>query len=141
MLDHVGTKTAGTTVTDVALVTYAGLLPGVNPHVDLQTRAPAEGHHALVTPLGHLPGVNPHVDLQVAPLSEALHALVTPVGLLAGVGTHMDGHLGSVGKNLATEDTGPALAAAPRPSLLLTVDKPLAAGQALGHTVVHGQQA
>ena len=110
VLGHVATQTAGVPVADVALVTHAGLLPGVNPHVDLQATA----------------------------LTEALHALVTPVGLLAGVGTHVDGHLGIAGKNLATQDTGLALAAAPRPSLLFTVDDLLAAVQALGYTVVHG---
>ena len=96
---------------------------------------------ALQTHFGLLPGVNPHVDLQVAALSEALHALVTPVGLLAGVGTHVDGHLGIVGENLATHDTGPAFAAAPMPGQLLLAEDLLAAVQALAHTVVHRQQA
>ena len=124
-----------------ALVTSVGFLPGVNPHVDLQVITPFEALHTLVTPVGLLPGVNSHVDLQVTALTEALHALATPVGLLTGVGTHVDGHLGIVGKNLATQDTGPALAAAPTPSQLLTVDELLAGVQALGHTVVHGQRA
>ena len=74
VLGHVASQTAGVPVADVAMVTHAGLLPGVNPHV----------------------------DLQATPLTEALHALVTPVGLLTGVGAHVDGHLGIVGKNLAT---------------------------------------
>ena len=50
VLDHVSTQTAGTTVADVAVVANAGLLPGLNPHVDFQAGAPAEPHHALVTP-------------------------------------------------------------------------------------------
>ena len=113
VLGHVTSQTAGVPVADVALVTHAGLLPGVNPHVDLQATT----------------------------LTEALHALVTPVGLLAGVGTHVDGHLGIVGKNLATQDTGPALAAAPMPSLLFTLDELPPAVQALGHSVIHRQRA
>ena len=48
--------------------------------------------------------------------------MVAPVRLLVRVGTHVDDHLGIVGENLATQDTGPALAAALRPSQLLTVD-------------------
>ena len=121
-----------------ALVTTVGLLPGVNPHVELQVVAPFEALHALVTTVGPLPGVNLLVDVQVAAPFEVLHAYVTPVELLTGVGTHVDGHLGSVGKNLATQDTGPALVVSPRPRLLLTLDELLAAVQALGHTV-HGQ--
>ena len=107
--------------------------------MDLQAGAPSEAFRALVTPVGLLPGVNTHVDPQVVASAEALHALVTPVGLLAGVGTHVDGHLGFARKNLATQDTGPALAAAPIPSQLLTLDERLVAFQALGHTVVHRQ--
>ena len=164
VLGHVPTQIAGVAEAGVAIQTHAGLLPGVNPHVDLQVGALTKAPHALVTPIGLLPRVNPHVELQVVALLEALHALVTPVGLLAGVsphvqlqvsflleahcalvtpirlfasvGTHVDDHLGIVGKNLATQDTGPVLAATLRPSQLLTVDQPLATIQALGHTVI-----
>ena len=128
-----------------ALVTPVGLLPGVSPHVELQAAAPSEVPHALVTPVGLLPGVNPHVELQVVSPAEALHALLTPVGLLlgllAGVGPHVDGQLGIVGKHLATQGTGPALAVALMFSLLLRVGQLLAAVQAVVHTVVHGQRA
>ena len=46
--------------------------------------------------------------------------MVAPVQLLVGVGTHVGDHLGIVGENLATQDTGPGLAAALRPCQLLT---------------------
>ena len=42
---------------------HTGLLPGVNPHVDIQLAPLPEAHHALVTPVGLLPRVNPHVGL------------------------------------------------------------------------------
>ena len=122
-----------------ALVTHVGLLPGVSPHVALQIRALTEALHALFTPVGLLPGVSPHVHLQVGALTEALHALVTPVRLLAGVGTHVDGHLGIVRKTLSRQHTGPALVAAPMPSQVLAVDRPLSSLQARGHAAVRRQ--
>ena len=66
---------------------------------------------------------------------------LAPVRLLVGVGTHVDDHLGIVGKNPATEDTGTALVDAPRTSQLLKVDEPLVTFQALGHAVVRTQRA
>ena len=113
MLEHVQTQTAWAAVACVALQTHAGLLPRVSPQV----------------------------DLQVAFQTEALRALVTLVGLLPGVSPHVDDHIGIVGNNLSTQDTGPALAAALMPSQLLKVDEPHAAVQALGHAVVSGQRA
>ena len=112
-----------------ALVTAVGLLPGVSPHMDLQGGAVTEALRALVTAVGLLVDVSLYVTLEVAFLPETLHALVAPVRLLVGVGTHVDDHLGIVGENFAAQDTGPALAAAPRPSQLLTVDEPLGGGQ------------
>ena len=55
LLGHVATQTAGATVADIALVTHAGLLPGVNPLVDLQATAMTEALRALVTPVRLLP--------------------------------------------------------------------------------------
>ncbi|CAL8236687.1 unnamed protein product [Boreogadus saida] len=74
-------------------------------------------------------------------VTEALHAMVTLVGLLPRVSHHVDDHIGIVGNNLSTQDTGPALAAALMPIQLLKVDQPHAAVQALGHAVVSGQRA
>ena len=116
-------------------------IANVFDHVATQIAGVAEASVALGTHAGLLPGVNPHVDLQVAALSEALHAMVTPVGLLAGVGTHVDGHLCIVGENLATQSTGPALAAAAIPSQLLAAEVLPSAVQALGHAVVRRQRA
>ena len=89
-IDHVPTQISRVAEAGLALVTHAGLLPGVNPHVDLQVVALSEALHALFTPVGLFPGVNPHVDLQVVAPFEGLHALVTPVGLLPGVNPHVD---------------------------------------------------
>ena len=50
----------------------------------LQVVAPSEALHALVTPVGLLPRMNPHVDLQAKTRTVDLHAFVTPVGLLPG---------------------------------------------------------
>ena len=124
-----------------ALVTPVGLLAGVSPHVKIQAALLTEALRALVTLVGLLAGVSPHVELQGAFQTEALHALVAPVRLLVVVGPHGDDHIGIVGKNLATQDTGPALAAALMPSQLLKADEPHAAVQALGHAVVCGQRA
>ena len=109
----------------LALFTPVGLLPGVSPHVVLQAQFPFEALCALVTPVRLLVGVGTRVYLQVAFRSEALCALVIPmhqlVRILVGVGTHVDDHL----VNLATQDMGPALAAAPTPNQLLMADEPL----------------
>ena len=95
----------------------------MSPHVDLQGRALSEALCALVTLVGLLPGVSPHVALQVVFLFEELRALVI------------------FGNNLATQDTGPALAAVPMSSQLLKADQPHTAVQAVGHAVVRGQRA
>ena len=82
-----------------------------------------------------------HVATQIAGVAEASVALGTHAGLLAGVGTHVDGHLCIVGENLATQSTGPALAAAAIPSQLLAAEVLPSAVQALGHAVVRRQRA
>ena len=51
-------------------------------HVQTQKSRVAEAVLAQGTHAGLLPGVNPHMDFQVVALSEGLRALVTPVGLL-----------------------------------------------------------
>ena len=53
-------------------------------------------------------GVSTLVALQGALQFEAHLALVAPVRLLVSVVTHVDDHFGIVGKNLATQDIGPA---------------------------------
>ena len=138
---HMVLQVGASTETLHALVTTVGLLPGVSTHVTLQVGAPSEALCALVTPVGLIHRVSAHVELQVGAFTETLHALVTPVRLLAGVGTHGNGHLGIVGKTLAKQDTGPALAPALMLSQFLKVDEPLATLQALAHTVVHRQRA
>ena len=72
-------------------------------------------------------------------MTVALRALVAPVRPLAGFCPHVNDHIVIIGKNLATQDTGPALAAAPMPSQLLKADQPHAAVQALGHAAVRRQ--
>ena len=122
-----------------ALDTLVGPLPGVSPHVALKAGAMTEALCAFVAAVGRLPGMRPHVDNQVVLLIEALRALVALVPLLVGGGPHADDHIGIAGNNLATQDTGPALAAGPMSSQLLKADQPHAAVPALGHAVVRGQ--
>ena len=60
VLDHVATQTAGVAEASVALLTFAGLLPGVSPQVDLQVASLREVLPTLDAPVRLLTRVDAH---------------------------------------------------------------------------------